>query len=466
MARVKPHRTWLWSVGLAVIDFANLLICAGVSSLFRGYASAFSNLPLFSALLIMLTCGVGLSIIGGYDQKRDMATLKYFSEHVLAMGAVLLFAFIFTYVFSAYNESVKPGRSLLFLTLILFTPVSLGYRYNLSKRVNQEAAARYIYVVGTPDLLGHLSQICERASLKHPLRFFDLDQGKRRLFQGMERRLTDPGDYSRVKASSPPRDICEAVVVDLSKMKPDPEWEELLLKINLHSVPVYPVGSFIEAYFHQLDLSYVTLGWALDGTFKPSHHNAYGNVKTMIDFMVAAFLFAALGPLMLAIALMIKLEDAGPALFRQSRIGRFNRPFVLYKFRSMKVTSEATQNPYTTEEDSRITRVGRILRLTRLDELPQLWNVLLLDMSLIGPRAEWDRLVGEYEKEIPFYHLRHMVKPGITGWAQVNYAYGVGAKDAREKLQYDLYYIKHYSPPMDASIVLKTIFTMLSASGR
>jgi lipopolysaccharide/colanic/teichoic acid biosynthesis glycosyltransferase len=106
------------------------------------------------------------------------------------------------------------------------------------------------------------------------------------------------------------------------------------------------------------------------------------------------------------------------------------------------------------------------LRITRLDELPQLWNVIKGDMSLIGPRAEWSKLIKEYEKEIPLYHLRHMVKPGITGWAQVNYGYGTGLRDTKEKLQYDLYYIKHYSVGMDAAIVLKTLFTMLSAAGQ
>jgi lipopolysaccharide/colanic/teichoic acid biosynthesis glycosyltransferase len=121
---------------------------------------------------------------------------------------------------------------------------------------------------------------------------------------------------------------------------------------------------------------------------------------------------------------------------------------------------------YTQKNDPRITRLGRFLRLTRLDELPQLWNVLNGDMSLIGPRAEWDKLVQRYGQEIPYYHLRHLVKPGITGWAQVHYGYGADVRDTREKLQYDLFYIKHYSLQMDAAIILKTIFTMLSASGR
>ena len=127
--------------------------------------------------------------------------------------------------------------------------------------------------------------------------------------------------------------------------------------------------------------------------------------------------------------------------------------------------SGAGGDPYTRPGDARITRVGRWLRSARLDELPQLWNVLRGDMSLIGPRAEWDRLVAEYERDIPCYHFRHLVKPGITGWAQVNYRYGSGVEDTLRKLEYDLYYIRNFSFMLDASIVLKTLHVMLHRKG-
>ncbi len=121
---------------------------------------------------------------------------------------------------------------------------------------------------------------------------------------------------------------------------------------------------------------------------------------------------------------------------------------------------------YTHKDDPRITKVGKFLRATRLDELPQLWNVLRGDMSLIGPRAEWDRLVEDYGRKIPCYHFRHLVKPGITGWAQVNYNYGASLDDTLRKLEYDLYYIRHFSFLLDATIVLKTIHIMLFGKGR
>jgi lipopolysaccharide/colanic/teichoic acid biosynthesis glycosyltransferase len=160
------------------------------------------------------------------------------------------------------------------------------------------------------------------------------------------------------------------------------------------------------------------------------------------------------------------MTSGRPAIFRQARVGREGDPFTAYKFRTMHNRADAEEDIYTRADDPRITRVGRVLRKLRLDELPQLWNVFRGEMSLIGPRAEWTKCAELYEKKIPFYHFRHLVKPGITGWAQVNYPYGESEEDAIEKLKYDLYYIRHYSLKLDAMIVLKTVHTMLFGKGR
>jgi lipopolysaccharide/colanic/teichoic acid biosynthesis glycosyltransferase len=184
------------------------------------------------------------------------------------------------------------------------------------------------------------------------------------------------------------------------------------------------------------------------------------------------------------IALVVLAKTGRPVIFRQERVGRDDEPFTIYKFRTMRhraagaelsvsgsqlsgtAGEESEEDIYTREGDPRLTGLGRVLRKFRLDELPQLWNVLRGEMSLIGPRAEWIKCVERYEKKIPFYHFRHLVKPGITGWAQVNYPYGESEEDAMEKLKYDLYYIRHYSLKLDAMIVLKTIHTMLFSKGR
>src|SRR5262249_4457704 len=142
-------------------------------------------------------------------------------------------------------------------------------------------------------------------------------------------------------------------------------------------------------------------------------------------------------------AAAIWFDDRGPVFFRQPRVGKNRVLFEIVKLRTMRVNS--TGSAYTQTNDNRITRLGRFLRASRIDEVPQRWNVLVGDMSLIGPRAEWARLVDDYERQIPCYHFRHLVKPGITGWAQVNYPYGANLEDTLRKLEYDLYYIRYFS---------------------
>jgi exopolysaccharide biosynthesis polyprenyl glycosylphosphotransferase len=451
MAALKHSPLWFWSVWLIVLDLGSLIACGLLVSELR-YASVLLNFTVFDELVILVSCLLCVTVVGGYDVKRNMCTLRYTSEHVLAMGAALFLAFFITYVFSSYNTSIKPGRSVLLLAIVMFLPLSLLYRRMWSRRTARRASARQVYVLGKPELAKRLEELFGEDGLPNPLCFIDFESWK-------NERVSDR-IFSRKKGD------CEAIVLDLSGAPLDPELEERLLEINLHAVPVYPVESFIETYSQKIDLTHVTLSWALDGTFKADHDRPYGKIKAIIDTFVATVLFLLLLPVMLLTALVILVADSSPVLFRQTRVGLFGRPFTLYKFRTMASGQDGKASPYTLENDPRITKVGRFLRLTRLDELPQLWNVIKGDMSMIGPRAEWDKLVEKYKSEIPFYHLRFIVKPGITGWAQVNYGYGAGVKDAFEKLQYDLYYIKHCSPQMDASIILKTLFTILSASGR
>jgi lipopolysaccharide/colanic/teichoic acid biosynthesis glycosyltransferase len=208
--------------------------------------------------------------------------------------------------------------------------------------------------------------------------------------------------------------------------------------------------------------------WPLQMGFQLARISPYHYLKRLFDVIFSAVLLLISAPLVALIVLLIWMESGRPAIFRQLRVGCEGHIFTAYKFRTMfmRDLNEETTDLYTRKDDSRVTPVGRWLRKLRIDELPQLWNVFKGDMSLIGPRAEWIKCAERYQKKIPFYHFRHLVKPGITGWAQVNYPYGESDQDALEKLQYDLYYIRHYSLKLDAMIVLKTVHTMLFAKGR
>ena len=190
-----------------------------------------------------------------------------------------------------------------------------------------------------------------------------------------------------------------------------------------------------------------------------------GIVKRVFDIAAASSLLLLMAPLLIVTAIAIKIESNGPVLYLQRRIGLNGRPFKIVKFRSMVVDAEKDGARWAATDDDRVTRVGRIIRKLRIDEIPQALNVLRGEMSFIGPRPERPEFVELLEKEIPNYHLRHVVKPGITGWAQVKYVYGASVEDAREKLKYDLFYIKHFSIARDILIVFMTVRVALFGIG-
>ena len=171
------------------------------------------------------------------------------------------------------------------------------------------------------------------------------------------------------------------------------------------------------------------------------------------------------GYLLSAIAALVKLDSRGPAFFRQRRIGLYGEPFELIKLRSMRSDAEKDGAKWAQKDDPRVTRLGRFIRKVRIDELPQAWSVLTGRMSFVGPRPEVPAFVDDLEDKLPFYAERHMVKPGITGWAQINYPYGASIEDARAKLEYDLYYAKNYTPFLDLLIMLQTLRVILWPEG-
>ena len=186
----------------------------------------------------------------------------------------------------------------------------------------------------------------------------------------------------------------------------------------------------------------------------------------IFGFFLALFFAALLSPLILFLIAFIKLDSKGPVFFKQERVGLNGQTFFAYKLRSMRVDAESLSGPvWATENDPRITRVGRVLRKLRLDELPQLWNVMRGDMTFVGPRPERPHFVEMLEQHIPYYALRHSVRPGITGWAQVCASYGSDIAESRVKLEFDLFYLKNQSPLFDALIMLKTVKIALFGRG-
>ncbi len=255
------------------------------------------------------------------------------------------------------------------------------------------------------------------------------------------------------------------IVVAGSPADPDSIPLRALLDCKLRGVSVLDEAGFCEQHLGRIDLDSIRADWLLfaDG-FANSRFSSV--VKRSFDIGVSLALLLLTLPLMLLTAVLIRLESPGPVLYRQQRVGLHGRPFTLLKFRSMSIDAEKGGSPrWATQQDPRITRVGSFIRPMRIDELPQLINVLHGEMSMIGPRPERPHFVEQLGRIIPFYTERSYVKPGITGWAQVNYPYGASVEDARQKLSYDLYYVKNRSLLLDLFILLATIRVILFREG-
>ena len=255
---------------------------------------------------------------------------------------------------------------------------------------------------------------------------------------------------------------CHAIVADFSAKLPD-EWEAFLADAALAGRIVFQVKQLSESLTGRVELEHLSENSF--GSLVPAQ--GYFYLKGLIDFVFAVLLLPLVLPAMALIAAAIRLDSRGPALFRQKRIGHAGHPITVYKFRTMHVVDAVADRAslMTAAADDRITRVGRLLRRWRFDELPQIINILKWEMSWIGPRPEANLLSGWYTDEIPFYRYRHVVKPGISGWAQVNQGHVADVKDIHAKLHYDFYYIKYFSPWLDVLILFRTIKTMLTGFG-
>jgi exopolysaccharide biosynthesis polyprenyl glycosylphosphotransferase len=241
---------------------------------------------------------------------------------------------------------------------------------------------------------------------------------------------------------------------------------ELLLARRLGGLRIVDLVSFYERYFLKVPLYFLAHSHFMIGRGFFVLSNPIGlRIKAVMDYSIAALLLVLSSPVILFLVVAVFLDSGRPVFFRQQRTGRYGQTFDVFKFRTMIIGADKL-DPYTQKGDNRITRIGRFLRLTRLDELPQLFNILMGQMSLIGPRAEWTKLTQQYEQQIPFYNLRHLVRPGLTGWAQVMYPYGASIEDTIQKLEYDLYYIKNYTALLDINILLKTVRVVLFGGGR
>jgi exopolysaccharide biosynthesis polyprenyl glycosylphosphotransferase len=394
-----------------------------------------------------------------YTLRIDLDSVRFAAEHGLA--CVIAFAVALLLQFAVFIFDLSRSRIALIAAFLVFTPLTLVFRRILGRAFRVRAETQTFLVIGAGQEAVQFYRVCLESGTPQSLRFFDPSAARAGArIDGPASPLVDGGvwdDFLSLLDGS-----IEAIVV----AEPLPiQGVDALVHIHFSHAPILTMEAFYEKYWRKIPVVTMDPLWALRQDFRLARDSSYCFFKRLTDVVLSAGGLLLALPLLLLCALAIGLAGDGPVFYCQHRIRRDRQTFTLYKFRTM-LPGPPESGLYTRDYDRRVTRVGRWLRKLRLDELPQLWNVLRGDMSLIGPRAEWNRCVQIYEREIPGYHFRHLVKPGITGWAQVNYPYGQSLEDTVEKLKYDLYYIKNYSLLLDASIVLKTLYVILSFKGK
>jgi sugar transferase (PEP-CTERM system associated) len=361
-------------------------------------------------------------------------------------------------------QPLKVGRSVLFLHVPMALVGVLIWRGLFSWAVGQRALSDNVLILGTTQSAQHIAvEMIRRSPLGFKVVGF---LGEHQAEVG--RRLVNP---SVIGTTNDIEQLVRAHNVNLIVVALDDRRGKLpiaqLLRCRVAGVRVEEVTSVFERLTGKILVENLRPSWLIfsQGFNKP---RLLRNSKRAGEFIAAQLLFLLAAPVLGLIAILVKLDSPGPLFYRQERAGEKGRTFWLYKFRTMRVDAESSTGPVwaAAENDPRMTRVGRLLRKLRLDELPQILNVLRGEMSFVGPRPERPHFVNTLRKIIPYYDERHSVKPGITGWAQIKFGYGSTIEDAEEKLQFDLYYIKHMSLIFDLGIILATVKVMLLGKGR
>lgn len=275
------------------------------------------------------------------------------------------------------------------------------------------------------------------------------------------------GSYEQMEEIIYQKKIDILVIVKDIKSPGFKKYMKRIFDLKINGLKIMNYEEFNEDIQKKIDINKINEEWLLQSNgFDILNNEVQRNIKRGMDLMLALILMVILSPLALIVSMIIKLESKGPVIFKQMRIGENMRPFKVYKFRSMRLHDPEKYSKYTLDNDSRVTKFGKFIRKTRIDELPQLWNILKGTMSFVGPRPEWDILAKDYARQIHYYNLRHLIKPGITGWAQVMFPYGESLDDAKKKLEYDLYYLKHQDFILDVLVVAKTAKAVFFGKGK
>jgi sugar transferase (PEP-CTERM system associated) len=441
--------------GLTVFGFETVLIAGSILLAVLVQGSADASGVLWKVLLATAVCELCFYYNDLYDLNLVQRKTELIVRVLQAAGAA---AFVLALV-SALVPSLMIGHGIFITSLFLMLVAIPLWRIAFEGLSHDPSLEERVLIVGTGATARMLAQqIGTQRDFAYRLIGF-VDDGSGHAVVRHHDVLGGTSDIMRLVGE---RHI-DRIVVGLSDRRGRLPIESLL-KAKLSGVRVEDATTTYERLTGKILIDDLKPSWVIfsDG-FHASRVTRF--VKRAVDITMAIVGLVLAAPLMVLTAVAVRLDSPGPILYRQERVGENGRTFTLLKFRSMRTDAESGTPLWARDNDERVTRVGRFIRVTRLDELPQLWNVLTGDMSFVGPRPERPYFVEQLAAAIPFYMERHAVKPGVTGWAQVKYRYGASVEDAMEKLRYDLYYIKHLSIVFDLTIVVDTVKVILSGKG-
>ncbi|HXV27032.1 MAG TPA: sugar transferase [Candidatus Paceibacterota bacterium] len=447
---------------LLLSDIA-VLYASLITTLFVRYGfsarDSFEN-HLFPFSVIFLVWLLAMYIAGLYEHRLLHNRREFFESLGQAATAATVISIIFFYTVPAFG--ITPKTNLLIFAGV-FLVLEAAARYFINRMLAQGADKNVLIVDDGPESLELARTIRDNPQMGYVVASM-VRTGQPTLTPDEPTEfpvLPGPGELETFLAY---RDVDTVVIGPRAYAMP--EFIDGLFDSLGRGTNFTDLATFTERLTGKVPVTSINQVWFLENLTEGSKRpfEAAKRVVDIVFSIAAGTIVLALFPV---IALAIRMDSPGPVLFRQRRTGKGGTPFNIVKFRTMVANAEATSGAvWAADKDPRVTRLGRILRLTRIDELPQLWNILRGQMSLVGPRAERPELEREIVRGVPFYRQRYLVKPGLSGWAQIRYRYGASVQDALEKLQYDLFYIKNRSLLLDLEIILKTIAISLRQQGR
>lgn len=413
------------------------------------YSSEFSKFADEHVMPFTIIFGMWLLVFyiaGLYDPKRLRNDMEFLKTLSLAITVNAVLAMLFFYAIPYFT--ITPKTTLLIFVAV-FTAIEITWRRSFNRATATFQDKTKIALIGDSDSAEEIAAFIEN----NP-----------QLGYQIAARIKSKSDFASFKGISGWKEFVEKNGIDLIVIpryfKNEPDAAKIFYGLLTLGTEITDLPAFYEAIFQKVPIDEVSEEWFLDEIVQKERF--YDGLKRWVEFLFALALGIVLLPLELLIAIIVKLTSRGPVLIKQTRVGKLGKEFTLYKFRSMVALSpeglaETGEAKWAAQNDARVTPFGKFLRASHLDELPQLINIIKGEISFAGPRPERPEFTKILQEKIPHYDVRHLIKPGVTGWAQINYRYGASEEDSAEKLKYDIYYLKNRSLILDIAIIIKTL---------